>query len=239
MEVHDPMDLDATKSAVSAAPLAAKPLLQSEGRSLLYIAVLTGGIAAFLALLRLATSEGTHAFDKAVLLSLRNPHDLYDPVGPPWVLDFIRDVTTLAGWPVITLMTVILAGWLGIQRRWGTILIVLLAVIGHSTIVGYVKDAISRDRPSIVPHLVDVASSSVPSGRSTSAAAVYLTLGAIIARGVAKKRALRAYALTVAVLLSLLIGFSRVFLGVHYPTDVLAGLSLGAAWASVIWLAAY
>jgi undecaprenyl-diphosphatase len=81
-----------------------------------------------------------------------------------------------------------------------------------------------------VPHLVDVTSTSFPSGHATDSALVYLTLAALLARTV-PERVLRLYLIGIAILLTLLIGSSRVYLGVHWPSDVVAGWTLGAAWA--------
>ena len=99
------------------------------------------------------------------------------------------------------------------------------------------KMLIDRPRPSVVPHLSQTLTTSFPSGHSMMSAVVYLTLGALLSRLVAKRR-LKLYFLAVAVLLTLLTGMSRVLMGVHYPTDVLAGWAAGCVWASLCWLAA-
>ena len=97
------------------------------------------------------------------------------------------------------------------------------------------KDAFGRVRPDVVSHSLVELTRSFPSGHTTLAAVTYLTLGALVAR-VQSSRQLKAYVLFVAITLTLLVGVSRVYLGLHWPTDVLAGWCLGAAWAMVCWI---
>jgi undecaprenyl-diphosphatase len=99
------------------------------------------------------------------------------------------------------------------------------------------KDAFGRARPDLVPHGVEVHTLSFPSGHAMLAAATYLTLGALLARVQPHPR-VKTYVLTVAAVLTVLIGVSRVHLGVHWPSDVLAGWCVGAAWALLCWMAA-
>ena len=104
-------------------------------------------------------------------------------------------------------------------------------------LVDVLKQIFERGRPDLVPHAVQVFSASFPSGHATLSAVTYLTLGALVAR-LAPHRLAKAYVLGVAIVLTLLVGTSRVYLGVHWPTDVLAGWCVGAAWAIACWLVA-
>lgn len=206
-------------------------------RSLTLFAAASGGIAVFMLAAALATTGEPSAFDRDILLALRNPENLRQPIGPVWLLPATRDVTALAGTPVLTLFTLALAGYFAAKRQWRTIALLLVAVLGESILSSTLKEFFGRPRPDIVPHLVHAASMSFPSGHSSSAAAVYLTIAALIARET-KERIVRNYVYFTAVLLALLVGASRVYLGVHYPTDVIGGLSFGAAWAAIVLIAA-
>jgi undecaprenyl-diphosphatase len=179
----------------------------------------------------------THAFDSAVLLSLRNPANVADPLGPAWLELAARDLTSLGGYPVVILTTVCAIGFLLITGKQHAALLVLASIGGGMLLSSGLKTLFERPRPDLVPHVVHVYTMSFPSGHAMLSAATYLTLGALLAR-VQPKRVVRLYLLGVAILLTLLIGASRVYLGVHWPTDVLAGWCAGAAWAMVCWTVA-
>lgn len=206
-------------------------------RSLFLIAAVGAGLVIFAVTAGAVASGSTEAFDRGALLALRTPGDLSQPIGPDWLPDAAREMTALGGTPFLTLLTIVLAGFFAARREGGKIAILLAAVIGQTLLSHYLKDLFGRPRPDIVPHLVDISSKSFPSGHATSAAAVYLTLAALIAREI-NERAVRLYVYFVAMVLALLIGASRVYLGVHYPTDVIGGLSFGAAWAATVLIAA-
>jgi undecaprenyl-diphosphatase len=108
--------------------------------------------------------------------------------------------------------------------------LVLASGLGAMTINAALKAGYARARPVLVPHLTEVADTSFPSGHAMGSAAVYLSLGLLLAR-VLRRRIEKTYAIASAMLLTLLVGASRVYLGVHYPTDVLAGWLAGIAWA--------
>ncbi len=181
-------------------------------------------------------SEGeTRHFDAAILLAFRHPDNLAQPIGPPWLPGMVRDITSLGSTAVLTLLTIAVVGYLLMDGKRATALLVVAAVGGGAVVSNLLKFGIERPRPELVSHLVDVRSSSFPSGHAMVSAVTYLTLGALLAR-VQPRRRIKAYLLSIAVGTTLLVGMSRVYLGVHWPTDVLAGWCAGAAWAMTCWL---
>jgi undecaprenyl-diphosphatase len=205
--------------------------LPSIERALLITWLLIG--AALFAFFKLASevSEGdTLALDRFILAGLRAPADTATPIGPKWLPEAMTDLTALGSTTVLLLVCAASAIYLLIGGRLRTALFVFAATTGGMALGGLLKLVYARPRPALVPHLVDVTSSSFPSGHATDSAIVYLTLAALLARTV-QQPAMRIYIIGVAILLTLLIGVSRVYLGVHWPSDVVAGWTIGAAWA--------
>ncbi|MCB2124852.1 MAG: phosphatase PAP2 family protein [Rhodobacteraceae bacterium] len=194
------------------------------------LALAAAALWAFAELAEEVMEGETRAFDTAILLALRIPGDAADPLGPPWLEEMARDVTGLGGLGVLTFLTLAAAGLLWLQRKHGTALYVLAAVGSGVTLSNLAKAFFDRPRPDLVPHGSLVYTASFPSGHSLMAAVVYLTLAALVARNFRERR-LRAYVVALAVLVTLAVGASRVYLGVHWPTDVLAGWAAGGAWA--------
>jgi len=179
----------------------------------------------------------TRAIDRAVLLWLRTPGDPSDPIGPTWLEEVARDVTSLGSRTVLTLITLSVASFLALTgRRWAAGL-VLVSIASGGALSMLLKQGFDRPRPDIVPHVIDVYNASYPSGHAMVATITYLTLAALLSRVQDTRRA-SAYVLGWGVMLSALIGVSRVYLGVHWPTDVLAGWCVGSAWALLCGFAA-
>jgi undecaprenyl-diphosphatase len=177
---------------------------------------------------------GTRAIDEQLMLMLRTAGDPGDPLGPSWVEELARDVTGLGSAGIVTLITIAAAGFLMLQRK-RHLAFYLMGAVASGTLVGsLLKWAFARPRPDLVPHGQVVYTSSFPSGHSMISAVAFLTLGALLASGQANF-AMRGYLMSLAVLLTLIVGVSRVYLGVHWPTDVLAGWTAGAAWALLCW----
>jgi undecaprenyl-diphosphatase len=124
-----------------------------------------------------------------------------------------------------------------LDRKAHAALFVVAAVGGGMLLSTLLKMGFDRPRPDLVPHGALVYTASFPSGHATLSAVVYLTLGALLAR-VQPRFVLKFYLLGLAIVLTVTVGVSRVYLGVHWPTDVLAGWALGAAWALFCWAAA-
>ena len=208
--------------------------LRREARLIVAFAVVA---AALLAVARLGSEireDGTSGFDRWLMLALRRPGNLAEPIGPAWLKAAEIDVTALGGVTVLTLLTVLAVGYLAVSRKWISAGLVAAATISGSVLGSVLKAGFARARPTIVPHLVDVHSLSYPSGHATNSAVVFLTLGALLAQA-QRTRWARAYVIAVGVLITILIGISRVFVGVHWPTDVLAGWIVGASWALFWW----
>jgi undecaprenyl-diphosphatase len=205
-----------------------------EAGTLAALLLAAAGIWMFVELADEVLEGETTSADERLLLALRAPNDAADPVGPSWVEDIARDVTGLGGAGILTLLTIASAGLLVIQRS-THLAAYLLAAVGSGTIVStLLKLGFDRPRPDLVAHGQIVYTSSFPSGHSMLSAVVFLTLGALLASGQTDVR-VRVYLIALAVFLTVLIGLSRVYLGVHWPTDVLAGWTAGAAWALLCW----
>lgn len=205
-------------------------LRQTELLILVAIALIVGGVWLFIELADEVAEGATTTLDERLLLSLRNPADLADPIGPSWVEEMMRDFTALGGSGILFLLTVSVIGYLVIKRRFRAALLLGLAVGGGMILSQLLKSLFSRPRPELVPYGSYVYFASFPSGHSMLSAATYLTLGALLAR-LQKSRRLQIYILLLAVTITFLVGISRVYLGVHWPTDVLAGWTAGAVWA--------
>ena len=204
------------------------------------LVVLTIGTASTWGFIKLADEvlEGdTQSFDSWSVQILRDSSNPADPIGPPWVEEMGRDATALGGIAWLTFTTLVIAVFLWLQGKL-RMMVFMIAATGSGAVLSILlKNLFGRPRPSLVPHLSHVSTSSFPSGHSLLAAVVYLTLGSLLA-AVMPNRKLQIYVLSVAVMLTLFVGASRVYLGVHYPTDVLAGWLAGLVWALLCWLVA-
>ena len=211
--------------------------LRGETLPLVLLLLAAGGVWGF-AELADETMEGeTRGVDTALLLVLRTPGDRADPLGPHWLEEAARDVTALGSLVVLALLTLAVAGFLALAGKRHAALLTLAAVVGGVLLNTLLKAGFARPRPDLVPHAAEIFTTSFPSGHAMTAAATYLTLGALLAR-VQRRRRLQLFTLGLAVGVTLAVGVSRVYLGVHWPTDVLAGWAAGAAWALLCWLAA-
>jgi len=197
----------------------------------LLMALLAAGLALW-GFLHIAEEMGegdTRPFDTAVLLAMRTG-DTHDPIGPAWLEFAARDVSALGGFTVLTLLTGLAGGFLLITKKYVDALVLLAAVLGATALSESLKLGYARPRPDLLAHAVETLGSSFPSGHATLSAATYLTIGALLAHA-QDRRQVKTYIHVTAILLALLIGVSRVYLGVHWPTDVLAGWCIGAAWS--------
>ncbi|WP_416397677.1 phosphatase PAP2 family protein [Allohahella sp. A8] len=177
----------------------------------------------------------SHALDEQLLMSMRTASDPSDPVGPHWVEELMRDITGLGGVGVLTFLTLVVAGFLVLQRK-GKVALVVLVTIGSGIALSLLmKMGFDRPRPELVPHESYVYTTSFPSGHSMMSAVVYLSLASLLAR-VQQNRKVKIYLLAVAMVLTMMIGISRVYMGVHWPTDVLAGWMAGAFWALLCYM---
>ena len=197
---------------------------------LLAVVAVTGALAAFAALADEVGEGETGRIDQAILLAFREPGHPDIPIGPRWIQEAARDVTALGGFTVLVLVSLAAIALLLIHRRRLQALVFGLTVTTAQLGSELLKTWIDRPRPAIVDHLDLVYSSSFPSGHAMMTPAIYLTLAGILAAG---ERTRREKALLVggAAALSVAVGVSRVYLGVHWPTDVLGGWMLGAAIA--------
>jgi undecaprenyl-diphosphatase len=178
----------------------------------------------------------TSAFDNAILLALRSTGNTADPIGPAWLEAVMRDLTALGSTVVLTIITLAMAGLLLITGHPRLSALLVLAVSLGTILSNTLKYLLARPRPDFVAHAVDTHTMSFPSGHAMLSAVTYLTIGALLARD--QPLYAKIYILCVAILVSVLVGISRVYLGVHYPTDVLAGWAIGGAWACLWWLIA-
>jgi len=179
----------------------------------------------------------TASFDRAAILAFRSAGNISQSVGPPWVEEAVRDVTALGSIIVVIILSGAVLGYLLMLGKRGPALLLLMSVAGGTALNDLLKYVFARPRPDLVLPTTQVFTSSFPSGHAAVSAVVYLTLGALLARD-APSVAGKIYVMAVAILIVFLVGVSRVFLGVHYPTDVLAGWCIGSAWALTCWLAA-
>lgn len=151
----------------------------------------------------------------------------------PWLTVSAIDVTALGSTTLVILFSAFtLVVLLVLRDRLGALQL-LAASAGAGILTVVTKDTIERTRPEEVQQLIVVSGFSYPSGHSLSTSALYLTIAIIASRYIRHSGAKAAIFLAVSAVV-IMVGASRVYLGVHYATDVVSGISLGAAWALVL-----
>lgn len=205
-----------------------------EAEVLIGLALAAGLAVGFLLVANIVTG-GTLPIDERIMLSMRTAGDISDPVGPKWVEEAVRDFTALGSTAVLTLLVASVVIFLLLTQRRRMALTVLICTVSGTALSNLAKYLFDRPRPDLVPHQVEVYTASFPSGHALMSAVVYLTLAVLISR-TQTTFAAKAFIMGFAVFITMLVGVSRVYLGVHWPTDVLAGWCLGALWATLCWL---
>lgn len=201
-----------------------------EAAVLVSLLVIAGSVWGFLALTSVILDGGQMRFDEGILRFMREPGRTGIPRGPVWLPQVMKDLTALGGAAVLTLLSLSVVGFLLLERKGRIALLVVASIAGGLLLAGGLKSTFHRPRPEVVPHLTEETTTSFPSGHSMLSAVTYLTLGTLLARHYRDHR-LKIFFLSAAAIIAFMVGLSRVYLGVHYPSDVLAGWCAGTAWA--------
>lgn len=194
------------------------------------------GLAVFVILAAQLGTPSVQRFDEMVVRNLRNAEDLATPIGPDWFKELARDFTALGGYGILSTITILVTTFLHLERRPARAHFVVVAIVAGYSLSMMLKAVIARPRPDIVPWLSHVHSSSFPSGHSMMSAVVYLSLGLMLS-DLTSRRLVKTFVVVAPLTISALVGFSRVYMGVHYPTDIVAGWWLGISWSLACWLA--
>ena len=181
--------------------------------------------------------QDVRAVDVAILGSLRAVGHPDVPIGPPWIRQAMLEISSLGGTMLLSLLIVGACGYLVIKGARHRALWLAAATLTGSGAVSLLKNVFGRPRPELIDHLVTTQGMSFPSGHAANATLIYLTI-AVLASDVESSRPARIYIWAMAIVLALLIGLSRLYLGVHWPSDVVAGWAFGASWALAWRLAA-
>lgn len=195
------------------------------------------GLATLVILFFMLTAQirNFHGIDEKILLLMRESGDPDNAIGTPRFEEFVRDISALGSQGVLFLGVFAASGFLIMRRQYHAAILLLVALVGAYFVAAGLKGVFDRPRPSLVtPFSFHTGTRSFPSGHSVMAAAVYLTLGALLSRLV-KPMGHKIYFIAMAALLAFLVGVSRIYLGMHHPTDVVAGWIIGAYWAGLCW----
>jgi undecaprenyl-diphosphatase len=201
------------------------------------VLVLVGSLLVVINLAGEVLEGDTQDIDERLLSALRKADDPASPIGPRWLEQVAFDLTALGGPTILGLTVAAAVGFLLLHGAIRNAVFVVVACGGGWLLNNILKELFGRERPDVVPHLREVMTLSFPSGHALTSAVVFLTLGALLMR-VVETRLAKFYLMSLAILATFLVGLTRVYLGVHYPTDVLAGWLIGMSWALACWLAA-
>jgi undecaprenyl-diphosphatase len=194
------------------------------------------GLAVFSILVTQLGQPALQNFDESVVRNLRDVNNPATPIGPGWFKELTRDFTALGGYGILSTITILVTTFLHLERRPARGHFIVVTVVAGYSLSMMLKAIIARPRPDIVPWLSHVHSSSFPSGHSMMSAVVYLSLGLMLS-DLTSRRLVKTFVVVAPLTISALVGFSRVCMGVHYPTDVVAGWWLGISWSLACWLA--
>jgi undecaprenyl-diphosphatase len=194
------------------------------------------GLAVLMILVSQLGQPSLQNFDEAVVRNLRNVNNPATPIGPGWFQELTRDFTALGGYGILSTITILVTTFLHLERRPARGHFIVVTVLAGYSLSMMLKAIIARPRPDIVPWLSNVHSSSFPSGHSMMSAVVYLSLGLMLS-DLTSRRLVKTFVVVAPLTISALVSFSRVYMGVHYPTDVVAGWWLGISWSLACWLA--
>lgn len=211
-------------------------IARTEIAALTALMIIALGVMTFVEVADDMTEADGQLFDQAVLHWLQPVAG--QPRGPWWLHEAAADLTSLGGISVLTLFAVIAFSFLLIQRKRLSALMLVVGLIGGVGLSEGLKALFERERPPAAYQAVETINASFPSGHALLSTVFYLTLGVMLTRAFPKKR-LKAFVLGSAILIALLIGLTRVYLGAHWASDVIAGWCAGAAWAMALWLVAY
>ncbi len=205
-----------------------------ELKQLAAVALIGAGAACLAVFAGLVMGGRTRAFDEWLLLWLREGGDPRNPIGPAWFEEMVRDVSALGSTFVLTFAVAVVAAYLWIVKAPQKAAFLVAACAAGALMNQLLKLGFGRERPDIVPHQTLATGESFPSGHTTNSAIIYLMLGMMLAR-VETSYPAKVFIFLVCVLLTVLVGLSRIYLGVHWPTDVIAGWALGAIWVLLSW----
>lgn len=178
----------------------------------------------------LALSGTSAAVDSAVLVALRHPGNTALGIGPAATPALMRFISVFGSTPWLAALTLAATGYIYITGRRRLALTTFGGVAGVMLLAGILKLTAGRPRPEVVSHLGGFTGPSFPSSHAMLGAAVYALLALALGE-YCGNNAVRRFLCWMAAAMAGIIGFSRLYLGVHWPTDVLAGWCMGAAWA--------
>jgi undecaprenyl-diphosphatase len=207
-----------------------------ETKLLLRVLAVAGLLLAFGLIAEIAMDRTVSALDRELILWFRNPANLSDPIGPVWLEEAARDITAMGSFAVLGILLFVVTSFLFLTGKRDAAWVMLVAVVGGVALNSLLKLGFDRPRPDLVAPTARIFTPSFPSGHAALSAITYLTVAALLSRTTESRR-LRLYVMGLAIALTFMIGVSRIYLGVHYPTDVLAGWCIGAAWALICWVA--